>query len=109
MKRKADTTTPSTTPSAPGTLHNSFSPLDAAGAMAAVAAVAGPRPNKIATRRESGRQIKPPKRELPDEEAQHQKGKKSKLSVQLRHCYGILKELLSKKHAVSWSFFHLTS
>ncbi|XP_022084196.1 bromodomain-containing protein 4-like [Acanthaster planci] len=97
VKRKADTTTPSTTPSVPSALHNSFSPLDMA---------AAPKPNKIATRRESGRQIKPPKRELPDEEAQHQKGKKSKLSVQLRHCYGILKEMLSKKHAMyAWPFF----
>ncbi len=94
VKRKADTTTPSTTPASAVPLHNSFPMLDS------------PKASKITTRRESGRQIKPPKRELPDEEAQHQKGKKSKLSVQLRHCHGILKEMLSKKHAMyAWPFF----
>ena len=89
VKRKADTTTPTATPS-------QYQFQDD---LPELAQLPG-RPSKINTRRESGRQIKPPKRELP-ESAQHQKGKKSKLSPALKYCTGILKEMLSKKHAVS--------
>ncbi len=91
VKRKADTTTPTAVPS-----QYQFSDD-----VPEINALPGGRPAKIPlTRRESGRQIKPPKRELP-EAAQHQKGKKSKLSPALKYCAGILKEMLSKKHAVS--------
>ncbi|NWV05356.1 BRD2 protein, partial [Ptilonorhynchus violaceus] len=56
-------------------------------------------------RRESGRPIKPPRKDLPDSQ-QHQTSKKGKLSEQLKYCNGILKELLSKKHAASaWPFY----
>uniref|UniRef100_A0A8V0XCC6 Bromodomain-containing protein 2 n=1 Tax=Gallus gallus TaxID=9031 RepID=A0A8V0XCC6_CHICK len=77
VKRKADTTTPTTTAKAA----------------------------KIPARRESGRPIKPPKKDLPDSQ-QHQTSKKGKLSEQLKYCNGILKELLSKKHAAyAWPFY----
>nr|KAF6461484.1 bromodomain containing 2 [Molossus molossus] len=57
-------------------------------------------------RRESGRPIKPPRKDLPDSQQQHQSSKKGKLSEQLKHCNGILKELLSKKHAAyAWPFY----
>lgn len=60
-----------------------------------------PKPAKIPTRRESNRQIKPPKRDLP-EAAQHQKGKKDiKLTAQLKYCANVIKDFLSKKHSVS--------
>ncbi|XP_066065099.1 bromodomain-containing protein 2-like isoform X1 [Chamaea fasciata] len=97
VKRKADTTTPTTT-----------------AIIATNAAVAAgqsspstetPKAAKIPARRESGRPIKPPKKDLPDSQ-QHQTSKRGKLSEQLKYCNGILKELLSKKHAAyAWPFY----
>merc|ERR1712241_1495875 len=64
-------------------------------------------------RRESGRQIKKPRRELPDEagnvsdaSVQHSsKGKKGKMTEQMKYCSAILKELLTKKHqSYAWPF-----
>ncbi|CAL8327596.1 unnamed protein product [Boreogadus saida] len=59
-------------------------------------------------RREStGRPIKPPKKALAEEEetAQHAT-KRGRLTEQLRFCEGVLKELLSKKHAAyAWPFY----
>ena len=53
----------------------------------------------------SGRPIKPPKKDLPDS-VQPQALKKSKLSPQLRYCSGLLKDMLSKKHAaLAWPFY----
>lgn len=53
----------------------------------------------------SGRPIKPPKKDLPDS-VQPQSLKKSKLSPQLRYCSGLLKDMLSKKHAAyAWPFY----
>uniref|UniRef100_A0A3B3Q5L2 Bromodomain-containing protein 2 n=1 Tax=Paramormyrops kingsleyae TaxID=1676925 RepID=A0A3B3Q5L2_9TELE len=58
-----------------------------------------------ARRRESGRPIKPPRKDLPDS-LQHQPSRRGKLSQQLRYCSGVLKELLSKKHAAyAWPFY----
>ncbi len=56
-----------------------------------------------AARRESARrEIKKPKKDLPEDQAQHStKSKKGKLNEQLRYCNNILKELFAKKHAVS--------
>ncbi|CAL8317914.1 unnamed protein product [Lota lota] len=59
-------------------------------------------------RREStGRPIKPPKKALADEEeaAQHAT-KRGRLTEQLRFCDGVLREMLSKKHAAyAWPFY----
>ena len=55
----------------------------------------------------AGRPIKPPKKALVDEEetAQHAT-KRGRLTEQLRFCEGILKEMLSKKHAAyAWPFY----
>ncbi|XP_014032556.2 bromodomain containing 2 isoform X7 [Salmo salar] len=53
----------------------------------------------------SGRPIKPPKKDLPDS-VQLQPVRRGKLGQQLRYCNGILKELLSKKHAAyAWPFY----
>lgn len=53
----------------------------------------------------SGRPIKPPKKDLPDS-MMPQPVRRSKLSPQLRYCNGVLKELLSKKHAAyAWPFY----
>ncbi|XP_075042575.1 bromodomain-containing protein 2 isoform X2 [Mixophyes fleayi] len=93
VKRKADTTTPTTT-AIIATSGDSFplTPPDL-------------KPSKIPARRESGRPIKPPRKDLPDSQ-QHQTSKKGKLSEQLKYCNGILKELLSKKHAAyAWPFY----
>uniref|UniRef100_A0A8C4QJR7 Bromo domain-containing protein n=1 Tax=Eptatretus burgeri TaxID=7764 RepID=A0A8C4QJR7_EPTBU len=62
---------------------------------------------KIPARRESGRPIKPPKKDLPDWEQQHQMSRKGKLSEQLKYCNGILKEMFAKKHAgYAWPFYN---
>uniref|UniRef100_S4RBY7 Bromodomain-containing protein 2 n=1 Tax=Petromyzon marinus TaxID=7757 RepID=S4RBY7_PETMA len=93
VKRKADTTTPG--PATPSTAPPPPPPM-AADSKAA----------KIPARRESGRPIKPPRKDLPDSQQQHQTSKKVKLSEQLKHCNGILKELFAKKHAAyAWPFY----
>ncbi|XP_043939266.1 bromodomain-containing protein 2 isoform X1 [Protopterus annectens] len=92
VKRKADTTTPTTTSIMLTSGESSPIMIDA-------------KPAKIPVRRESGRPIKPPKKDLPDSQ-QHQTSKKGKLSEQLKYCNGILKELLSKKYAaIAWPFY----
>ena len=91
VKRKADTTTPTaavptiaTAPEDP-----TYEPPGVKG-------------GSIANRRESARQIKRPKKDLPDDQAQHStKSKKRPLTEQLKHCNNIIKELFAKKHAVS--------
>ncbi len=90
IKRKADTTTPaSVLPTAP--YDPPYEPVgkgDVAGRIAA-------------GRRESTRQIKKPKKDLPEDQAQHStKPKKGRLTEALKFCNGILKELFAKKHAV---------
>ena len=53
----------------------------------------------------SGRPIKPPKKDLPDSMLP-QPARRSKLSPPLRYCNSVLKELLSKKHAAyAWPFY----
>ncbi|XP_067940082.1 bromodomain-containing protein 3-like [Watersipora subatra] len=86
VKRKADTTTP-------GRVDPDYNPEDSAA--------------KLANRRESHRQIKRPKKDLPDEPVQHSKvSKKGRLGTRLKYCSTILKELLSKKHtAYAWPFY----
>ncbi|XP_026994252.1 bromodomain-containing protein 3b isoform X9 [Tachysurus fulvidraco] len=94
VKRKADTTTPTT---------------------CAITASRGESPpplldtkhSKVISRREStGRPIKPPKKDLDDGELLQQGSKKSKLSDHLKYCDTILKEMLSKKHAAyAWPFY----
>ncbi|XP_058969289.2 bromodomain-containing protein 3 isoform X3 [Pocillopora verrucosa] len=89
VKRKADTTTPTTPISGMG---DSLPPVKAKAA-------------KIPTRRESTRTVKKPNRDLP-EEPQVSRGKKKPLSEQLKYCSNIIKELFSKKHAAyAWPFF----
>lgn len=63
--------------------------------------------DKVPARRGgSGRPIKPPRKDLPDSQNQHQPVRRGKLSQQLRYCSTILKELLSKKHAAyAWPFY----
>ncbi|NWJ04715.1 BRD2 protein, partial [Crypturellus undulatus] len=91
VKRKADTTTPTTTAIIATSGGGGGESSPSAPLLEAKAA-------KIPARRESGRPIKPPRKDLPDSQ-QHQTSKKGKLSEQLKYCNGILKELLSKKHA----------
>lgn len=53
----------------------------------------------------SGRAIKPPKKDLPDSMVPPPV-RRSKLNPQLRYCNGVLKDLLSKKHAAyAWPFY----
>lgn len=95
VKRKADTTTP--TPTA--IIATSGGESSPSAPMLEVKAA------KIPARRESGRPIKPPRKDLPDSQ-QHQTSKRGKLSEQLKYCNGILKELVSKKHAAyAWPFY----
>ncbi|XP_027595844.1 bromodomain-containing protein 2 isoform X3 [Pipra filicauda] len=101
VKRKADTTTPTTTAIIATSTGGESSPSPSASG----APPDAPKPAKIPARRESGRPIKPPRKDLPDSQ-QHQTSKKGKLSEQLKYCNGILKELLSKKHAAyAWPFY----
>ncbi|XP_010160876.1 bromodomain-containing protein 2, partial [Antrostomus carolinensis] len=94
VKRKADTTTPTTT-----------AIIATSGESSPSATLLETKAAKIPARRESGRPIKPPRKDLPDSQ-QHQTSKKGKLSEQLKYCNGILKELLSKKHAAyAWPFY----
>ncbi|MBN3313270.1 BRDT protein, partial [Atractosteus spatula] len=91
VKRKADTTTPAA--SVVTSCESSPTPAE-------------PKPCKLASRRGSGRPIKPPKKDLPDSQQQHQVGKKPKLSEQLKCCSAILKEMFAKKHAAyAWPFY----
>ncbi|XP_043543234.1 bromodomain-containing protein 3-like isoform X2 [Chiloscyllium plagiosum] len=92
VKRKADTTTPSTC-----AMAASKSPP---------AASAEPKPSKLACRRESGCLTKQTRKEVEEVELQPSVGKKGKLTEHLRHCDSILRELLSKKHAAyAWPFY----
>uniref|UniRef100_A0A3P9IET0 Bromodomain-containing protein 2 n=1 Tax=Oryzias latipes TaxID=8090 RepID=A0A3P9IET0_ORYLA len=133
VKRKADTTTPSTTSftvSGPAHMvglgkgghggHGEVSvhpvssmgglTLDTPPGMGLVRAPGGPvllQPMMAGTGRRvgSGRPIKPPKKDLPDA-VQPQLSKKGKLSPPLRYCSGLLKDMLSKKHAAyAWPFY----
>ncbi|XP_017288786.1 bromodomain-containing protein 2 [Kryptolebias marmoratus] len=140
VKRKADTTTPSTMGFSVGLsgathmpthmvglgkgghggqVHNtSMHTLSSMGGMSLetppgmglVRSPGGPvllQPMMSATGRRvgSGRPIKPPNKDLPDS-VQPQPSKKSKLSPQLRYCGGLLKDMLSKKHAgYAWPFY----
>nr|XP_035108890.2 bromodomain-containing protein 2-like [Callithrix jacchus] len=95
IKRKADTITPS-----PTAILAPDSPASPSGSLKPKAAWLPP------MRRESGRPIKPPRKDLPDSQQHHQSSNKGKLSEQLKYCNGILKELLSKKHAAyAWPFY----
>ncbi|KAG9333694.1 hypothetical protein JZ751_010684 [Albula glossodonta] len=128
VKRKADTTTPTTVvlPLAPGVgvgglgMGMGHSPLTLPSlsvdskpsfgmgfGAGRGGGGAGQGPGKVtARRRESGRPIKPPRKDLPDSQLQHQPSRRGKLSQQLRYCNGVLKELLSKKHAAyAWPFY----
>lgn len=91
VKRKADTTTPtSNTPyDSPGMV------LHSAGKVA-----------KISSRRESGRQIKKVVKDLPDTLPQHSSKPRDKLRESTKACNEILKELFSKKHSgYAWPFY----
>ncbi|XP_039317144.1 bromodomain-containing protein 3 isoform X1 [Saimiri boliviensis] len=94
VKRKADTTTPTTSAI---TASRSESPPP----------LSDPKQAKVVARRESGgRPIKPPKKDLEDGEVPQHAGKKGKLSEHLRYCDSILREMLSKKHAAyAWPFY----
>ncbi|KAL4623342.1 bromodomain-containing protein 3 isoform X4 [Arapaima gigas] len=94
VKRKADTTTPTTSAI---TASRSESPTP----------LLEPKQGKVVSRREStGRPIKPPKKDLEDGEVPQHAGKKGKLTEHLKYCDSILKEMLSKKHAAyAWPFY----
>lgn len=67
-----------------------------------------PSSKKMSTRRESGRTIKKPVKDLPYTANQPQTStkKKVKLSEQMKYCCLIIKELFSKKHnAYAWPFY----
>lgn len=71
------------------------------------------KPTKMSTRRESGRPIKKPSKELPDvnliggvPSVKKSSSKKGKMSERMKYCTSILKELFSKKHAdYAWPFY----
>ncbi|KAF4077114.1 hypothetical protein AMELA_G00204370 [Ameiurus melas] len=94
VKRKADTTTPTTSAI---TASRSESPTPLSESKQA----------KAALRREStGRPIKPPKKDLDEVEAGQQGAKRGRLTEHLKHCDTILKDMLSKKHAAyAWPFY----
>ncbi|GFU61516.1 bromodomain-containing protein 2 [Nephila pilipes] len=90
VKRKADTTTP------PSTVYNPAPPPE--------------KVPKISTRRESGRPIKKPSKDLPEApaviEPHNSKFKKNKMSEQMKYCHAVLKDLFAKKHGgYAWPFY----
>jgi len=88
IKRKADTTTP----------ISSFDSYP----------LSGPETTKSkpSTRRESGRPIKKPSKDLPDTAQHVSKTKRGKLSEQMKYCANIHKELMAKKHqCYAWPFY----
>ncbi|ELT92995.1 hypothetical protein CAPTEDRAFT_169335 [Capitella teleta] len=93
VKRKADTTTPSAVfPTAP--YDPPYEPV-------------ANKPKSLNARRESIRQIKRPKKDIPEDHPQHStKSKKMPLSEQMKYCSGVIKELFAKKHAgYAWPFY----
>lgn len=87
IKRKADTTTPI----AYDPIYSRSSPNEG---------------SKKPTRRESGRPIKKPSKDLPDTAQHVTKGKKGKMTTQMKYCSSILKELFAKKHETyAWPFY----
>ncbi|KAL0978981.1 hypothetical protein UPYG_G00178840 [Umbra pygmaea] len=94
VKRKADTTTPTTSAIA---ASRSESPTQ----------LVESKQGKVSSRRESTvRPVKPMKKDAEDGEATQPGSKKGKLGEQLKHCDVILKEMLSKKHAAyAWPFY----
>ncbi|XP_051991619.1 bromodomain-containing protein 2a [Xyrauchen texanus] len=123
VKRKADTTTPTTTGMplnlGMGGINLGIGSNDSPLTLSALGVdskhslslglshVGGLVGDKVLARRGgSGRPIKPPRKDLPDSQNQHQPVRRGKLSQQLKYCSGILKELLSKKHtAYAWPFY----
>lgn len=67
------------------------------------------RPSKMSTRRESGRPIKKPQRDLPEPTSNlvPSRPKKGRMTERMRYCQGILKELLHKKNLeVAYHFYY---
>ncbi|XP_029108866.1 bromodomain-containing protein 3-like isoform X1 [Scleropages formosus] len=93
VKRKADTTTPTTTAITASRGESPTPPETKEG--------------KVQSRREStGRPIKPPRKDLEDGDLAQHGGKRGRLSEHLKYCDSILKEMLSKKHAAyAWPFY----
>ncbi|XP_036901425.1 bromodomain testis-specific protein [Sturnira hondurensis] len=95
VKRKADTTTPTT------------SVVRASGESSPVLTEKNPvltekRPSKMPPIKETGG-----KNVLPDSRQQYKVVKNVKVTEQLRHCSEILKEMLAKKHySYAWPFYH---
>ncbi|KAK7095192.1 hypothetical protein V1264_006636 [Littorina saxatilis] len=105
VKRKADTTTPSA-------YANEMAPLDY-GDQSFEQEKINTHAHPTPARRESVRQIKKPKRDLPEEQGTpvstmaqgSSKKQKGKLSEQLKYCAQIVKELHTKKHqTIAWPF-----
>nr|XP_046202575.1 bromodomain-containing protein 3-like isoform X2 [Oncorhynchus gorbuscha] len=94
VKRKADTTTPTTSAISASRSDSPTQLLES-------------QQGKVSSRRESTvRPIKPPKKGTEDGEVPLLGGKKGKPGEQLKHCDFILKEMLSKKHAAyAWPFY----
>ncbi|XP_043556019.1 bromodomain-containing protein 3-like [Chiloscyllium plagiosum] len=91
IKRKADTTTPTT--SVP-TISSGSSPI-----------LSECKPTKTCSPEKSSQLSKPPTKDLPDSQ-QHPAGKKDKLTTNLQLCNDILKEMFAKKHAAyAWPFY----
>lgn len=98
VKRKADTTTPGTVLSPPPDVRQPTKPFDVDVTIST--------PASVASRRESSRPVKKPKKDLDDDQIQHcSKVKKEPLTEQLKFCGTLLRELMSKKHTeYTWPF-----
>lgn len=67
------------------------------------------RPSKMSTRRESGRPIKKPQRDLPEPTSNivPSRPKKGRMTERMKYCQAILKELLHKKNSdVAYYFYY---
>ena len=95
IKRKADTTTPN---SLDTTITDTVSLPAVTTPISSSQIVSLPGTSMQNLRRESSRTIKRPKKDLPDDEAQH--SRRGPMTEQMKYCQTVLRELLSKKHQV---------
>lgn len=100
VKRKADTTTPTTSAISAGRADSPSAQDTKPAKLGSARREAAARPAK--TRRETGEEVA-----VGDVGAGGAGGRKSgKLGEQMKHCDAILKEMLSKKHAAyAWPFY----
>ncbi|CAK9291614.1 unnamed protein product [Gordionus sp. m RMFG-2023] len=106
IKRQADTTTPNAITNLDVQLSDSTEPSLKINQMMSHDLSESGSINFNNSRRESGRPIKKPTKDLPDSQQHLKKIDRFSLPVQMKYCTDLIKELFSKKHhAYAWPFY----